>query len=196
MRYKPEHKQETHQRIVETAADEFRAHGFEGVGIAKLMGILNLTHGGFYAHFADKENLVAEASAFALAESLERMLSALEAGGFPALLDFYLSEAHRDNPAEGCPLPALTAEVARRAPLSREAFTAKLAEVFDAVAEKMPGRTNQRKREKVYFLFSSLVGAVALARAVSDSFLSKTILESAQENLLRFLTEEADGEGH
>ena len=189
LRYKPEHKEETHRRIVEAAATEFRAHGFEGVGIASLMSSLQLTHGGFYAHFADREGLVAEASVAALEQSLEMMLGALRTGGYRALLDYYLSEGHRDNPAIGCPLPALSAEVARRPSSSREAFTAKLAEVFQAVADTLPGETKEVRYEKVFMLFSSMVGALSLARAVSDPLLSSTILSSTRNHLLRFVEE-------
>lgn len=184
MRYKPEHKDETRKRIVESASKQFRAHGFEEVGVAKLMGNLNLTHGGFYAHFADKEELVAEASTFALEQSLEMMLSALRAGGFPAMLEMYLSEGHRDHPAEGCPLPALSGDIARHSASTREAFTKKLNELFDAVSDCMPGQTRQEKRAKFYAVLSSLMGAVALARAVSDTELSKAILGSVREELL------------
>ncbi len=85
MRYQTQHKEEeTHSQIVETASQQFRAHGFEAVGIAKLMAILHLTHGGFYAHFADKEALISEAGIAALDQSLSTMLAGLEAGGFPA----------------------------------------------------------------------------------------------------------------
>ena len=189
MRYKPQHKEETHQRIVEVASKEFRTRGFEGVGIAKLMGALDLTHGGFYAHFPDKEELVAEACVVALDQSLETMLAALRAGGFPAMLDYYLSEGHRDHPALGCPLPALTAEVARRPSSSREAFTETLSDIYKAVAEHMPGQTPAHKFEKVSVLFASMVGAVSLARAVSDPVLSKTILRTTREHLLHFIEE-------
>jgi TetR/AcrR family transcriptional repressor of nem operon len=192
MRYKPEHKAETHRRIVETAAKEFRTHGFEGIGIAKLMGALELTHGGFYAHFADKEALVAESSVVALDQSLEMLLGALEAGGFPALLNYYLSEEHRDQPASGCMLPTLTAELSRHPTSSREAFTEKLAQVYDAVAEYMPGKTHVQKLEKVNVMFASMVGALSLARAVSDPALSTTILRSTREHLLKFVEESAD----
>ena len=126
MRYKPQHKEETHQKIVEAASKQFRAHGFEGVGIPKLMGALNLTHGGFYAHFADKEELVAEASVAALDQSLEAMLAGLKSHGFPAVLDYYLSEEQRDHPDAACMLPSLSAELARRPVSSRDAFTEKL----------------------------------------------------------------------
>lgn len=187
MRYKPQHKEETRRRIVEAAAREFRTHGFEGAGIAKLMGALGLTHGGFYAHFADKEDLVAEAVISAFGQSLEAMLSALKAGGFAAMLDYYLSEGHRDNPALGCPLPTLAAEVARHSSPTRESFTARLSQVFDAVAEQMPGATPPRKREKTIFLFAAMAGAVSLARAVSDPAMSKAILADTRNNLLTFV---------
>ncbi len=190
MRYKDEHKIETHQRIVESASKEFRTHGFEKVGIAKLMGALDLTHGGFYAHFADKEELIAESFALALDQSLDAMLVALEAGGFPALLDFYLSENHLDHPALGCPLPALSAEVARRSPSTRKAFTEKLSEVFDAIAEHLFETTYSQKRAKVSFMFAAMAGAVSLARASTDPSLSKTILESTREYLLNLVKEE------
>ncbi|MGL1465720.1 TetR/AcrR family transcriptional regulator, partial [Vibrio parahaemolyticus] len=74
-----------------TASARYREHGFEGVGIARLMNELGLTHGGFYAHFQDKEDLVAEASALALEQSRERMEFALREGGIRALIDLYLS---------------------------------------------------------------------------------------------------------
>ena len=189
MRYKLNHKEQTHQKIVKAASEEFRAHGVESVGIAKLMGILGLTHGGFYAHFADKEALVAESLVLALDQSLATMLAALGQGGWPAVFDYYLSEAHRDHMSLGCPLPALTAEIARRSPASREAFTQKLVEAYTAVAEYIPGQTAAQKWEKISVMLSSLVGAISLARAVSDPVLSQTILRSTQEQLLRFLEE-------
>ena len=187
MPYTPDRKEKTHRRIVESASKEFRAHGFEGVGIANLMGGLRLTHGGFYAHFADKEALVAEASAAALDQSVEMMLDALKVGGFPAMLDYYLSEGHRDHPALGCPLPALTAELARHSAPTREAFTERLSEAFRAIAEYMPGRTRAQKHEKVGVVFASMAGAVSLARTVSDPALSASILRSTRDHLLRFI---------
>jgi TetR/AcrR family transcriptional repressor of nem operon len=187
MRYRPEHKQETHRKIVEAAGKEFRTHGFEGVGIAKLMAGLDLTHGGFYAHFADKEALIAESSVAVLDESLDTMLRALQAGGFPALLDYYLSEGHRDLPDAGCMLPTLSAELARHSSAPREAFTAKLIRVFHDIAEYMPGRTPAHKLEKVQVLFAAMVGAMSLARAVSDPAFSASLLRSTREHLLQFI---------
>ena len=192
MRYKPEHKEATHRRIVESASKEFRTHGFEGVSIPRLMGTLGLTHGGFYAHFADRENLVAEASVAALNQSLDAMLAGLKSSGFPAVLDYYLSEEQRDHPESACMLPSLSAEMARRPASSRAAFTEKLAEVLAAMTEFMPGPTPVRKAEKVNFLFAAMVGAVSLARAASDPELSRDILRSTRGQLLQFINEAGD----
>ena len=187
MRYPSEHKKETHKRIIESASQEFRTKGFEGVGIASLMGTLNLTHGGFYAHFADKEALVSEASVVAMEQSLETMLDKVESGGIPALLVYYLSEGHRDSPQWGCPLPALCAEIARRPLPSRDAFTQKLREVFTAIAAYMPGEFPEQRLEKVQVMFATMTGAVALARALSDPVVSASMLYSTQKYLLRFI---------
>jgi TetR/AcrR family transcriptional repressor of nem operon len=151
------------------------------------MAGLDLTHGGFYAHFDDKEALIAESSVAALTQSLDTMLRALQTGGFPALLDYYLSEGHRDQPDAGCMLPTLTAELARHPSASREAFTAKLIRVFHAIAEYMPGRTPAHKLEKVQVMFASMVGAMSLARAVSDPTFSASLLRSTREHLLQFI---------
>ena len=190
MRYKPEQKEETHRRIVEAASREFRAHGFEGIGIAELMHSLGLTHGGFYAHFADKEALVGEATVFALEASLRARLKDFAEGGLARLLDTYLGEYHRDHPEVGCPLPTISAEVARRPPSSRERFTAKLTELLDGFAAGMPGATLESKQQKAKVLLASMVGAISLARAVSDPELSSSILDAAHEHLLAFAAED------
>ena len=138
--------------------------------------------------FDDKENLVTESAVFALNESLEAMLAVLQEGGIPMLLGYYLSEAHRDHPECGCPLPSVTAEVARRPSASRERFTNKLSEVFDTLAEHLPGSTPAQRQAKVRVMFASMSGAIALARAVTDPVLSQAILESTREYLLSLMT--------
>src|SRR5439155_6927971 len=103
------------QRIVEAAAQRFRERGFDGIGVADLMKDAGLTHGGFYGHFASKEDLVAEASARALMRSLALFTSVAERGADPlsAIASAYLTSRHRDNPGEGCLLAALGSDVSR-----------------------------------------------------------------------------------
>lgn len=190
MRYKEDHKEQTHKKIVETASREFRTQGFDGIGIARLMSLLQLTHGGFYAHFKDKEDLTIEAMSWALDESLHYMIDALERGGIRSLIEFYLSDSHRDNPSYGCPLPTLSAEEARQSITSRESFTQKYSEIVNIICKYVQGKTVEQREEKVLFMFASLTGALALARAVSDAKVSDRILATTKEHLIAFLSSE------
>src|SRR2546429_8179408 len=104
MRKSREEAAETRRHIVKTAATEFRRNGVKATGLAELMAAAGLTPGGFYRHFDSKEQLVAEACA----EAIESIVSEIETwslgkGGLETVLTNYLSEEHRDHPAEGCP---------------------------------------------------------------------------------------------
>src|SRR5256885_10485319 len=106
MRYSRQHKQQTHNRLLKKAAEEFRRYGVQGTGIAPLMGWLGLTHGGFYAHFDSKNELIAEATGPMFEDALSRrMLAAAEAApkgkAVRAIFNPYLSPGHRDS-REGC----------------------------------------------------------------------------------------------
>ena len=151
------------------------------------MSLLQLTHGGFYAHFGDKEDLIVEAMSEALEQSLGYIVQALEQGGIPALINHYTSELHRDNPALGCPLPSLTAEEARRPLGTRESFTTEYNKIIETVTEYVSGATREERIEKVEVMFASLIGAVSLARAVSDAAMSDRILRSTREHLIQYM---------
>lgn len=185
MRYTPQHKAETHERIVHKAAEEFRASGFEGTGIADLMARLGLTHGGFYAHFKSKDALVAQAAASGLEASIRRMVGAAESAPkgeeFQAILDFYLSPEHRDNPAQGCVLPALAGELARRPRSVRGPFTDEVNQCVERLARFMPGKTEASRKKRIMVFLSGIAGTILLARAVADRECSDEILRAAHE---------------
>ena len=187
---------------METAAKEFRSKGLQGIGIADLMSRLGLTHGGFYAHFKDRDALVQEAAECALHENLATLLSAAEsaaesggkAGEVEAMLDYYLQPAHRDNPARGCILAALTAEVARQPKGVRKAFTGLLKSNTSRLAQHMPGRTEALKLQHAMFLLSGMVGALAISRAISDPEFSDAWLAAASDHYATFFRQLADGD--
>ena len=108
MRKSREDAARTRKRIVSAAAAEFREHGVVATGLADLMNAAGLTHGGFYKHFVSKDQLVAEA----FAEALDALIRRLTDAG-PGATATYLSDWHRDNPGEGCPLSAIGSELAR-----------------------------------------------------------------------------------
>ena len=169
------------ERIIEVAAKLFRERGFDGIGVADLMKSAGLTHGGFYGHFASKEDLMAQACARALESSLGQLQQAAEQGGenaFSAVASAYLSRAHRDQPDEGCVLAALGAEAARRGSPVRGAFTQGVRSLVDALTRLAPGKSKRLKREKALATVASMVGALVLARAIDDTELSDEVLKS------------------
>jgi len=120
------------ERIVDTAARLFRQNGYDGIGVADLMKSAGLTHGGFYGHFASKEDLLAAATRHALDRSVQRWQHKAAAAGNPAVAladigDHYLSASHRDQPENGCAVTALGPDVARLGPAVRSALTAGVA---------------------------------------------------------------------
>src|SRR5689334_15761190 len=110
MRVTKAQAQENRARILQTASTLFRERGFDGVGVADLMGAAGFTHGGFYKHFKSKADLMAESAAWGLSRT-----SAL-AGGVPAaeFVKRYVSREHRDALGDGCTLAALSGDAARQ----------------------------------------------------------------------------------
>src|SRR5262245_24790993 len=109
MKVTREQAAENRERIVNTAARLFRERGFDGVGVADIMKGAGLTHGGFYGHFASKDDLAAEACARALEKSAMKWSAILDTDANPldTIVASYLSEAHRDRPGSGCAIAAL-----------------------------------------------------------------------------------------
>lgn len=186
MRYHPDHKRKTRQRLLKDAARRYRAEGLNGVGIANLMADLGLTHGGFYAHFTDKEALVTAACAEAFGEQ-QRHWDRLVEGkaqdeARARVIGDYLSRHHRDHPETGCFAAALAGEMARRDTRSRRAFTDGIRQMIDRLAQLAgSGKPPACGAEASLAL---LVGSVVLARAVSDPDLSDRMLAAARAVLL------------
>jgi TetR/AcrR family transcriptional regulator, transcriptional repressor for nem operon len=178
MRKSKEEAAETRKRIVRAAAREFREQGIVATGLADLMKAAGLTHGGFYKHFASKDQLVAEATVAAMDSILEELSAHPTVNSVVAE---YLSTRHRDNPASGCPLAALGDELARSDKKARAAATAGFVRLVDILAGK--ARTADVRRQALVAAVT-MIGAVTMSRVVSDSKLSAEILGAAKKNLV------------
>ncbi|HEY7340715.1 MAG TPA: TetR/AcrR family transcriptional regulator [Ktedonobacterales bacterium] len=183
MRRTKQAKQQTHERIVAAATRRFRAGGIAGVGVADVMGEAGLTHGGFYAHFASKDALVAEACGTGLAQSRERLIRKIQREPvekrLAAYIDLYLSADHRDHPEAGCVMPALSGEVARSSGEVRAAFTQAYNDYRAALASLLTDTDNAGEDEapdEAMVLLAGLAGTMLLARAVDDPELSERML--------------------
>jgi len=183
MKVSREEAARSRERIVEAAARRFREKGFAGIGVADVMSDAGLTHRGFYGHFASKEELMAQACAFAQARSRELWAKrAAEAGGDPiaALAHLYLSPRHRDDPGRGCAVASLGADAARQGPAVRHALTEGIRSVLEFLAGLVPARTSEARRRRAIATYASWVGAMVLARAVDDDALSREILRAVE----------------
>jgi TetR/AcrR family transcriptional regulator, transcriptional repressor for nem operon len=192
-RQSPSRKEATHDRIVEAAARAIRRSGYGGTAVADIMKDAGLTHGGFYAHFASREAMLAEAADRAGADSLAtmtRIAAAMPAKeALPAMMRAYLSQEHVDATETGCAVAALGSEMPRQAPEVRRAATRRIKEMIDLVARQMPAWGQPAAHEQALVTVAAMVGTLVLARAVDDPRLSDALRGAA---LRHFSTEAGD----
>jgi len=188
MRYPPSHKHATRRRILEAAGQAFRERGVAETGVDEVMRRAGLTHGGFYAHFRDKSELVAEActTAFeAAVPNLDRIAAQpTRAARARLLIDSYLSPRHRDNHGSGCVIVTVGADAARLRGPARAGYSQAFARHLDRLCAALRLSSDPAKnRERVTHLMSSLVGALLFARATDDVASSDAILRSMRRML-------------
>jgi len=172
-------KEASHERIVGAAARAIRRSGYDGTGVADIMKEAGLTHGAFYAHFASREAMLAEAADRAGAESNALAASVVAAvppeQSLRALIRAYLSKAHLEGIETGCPVSALGSEMPRQSPEVRRAATLRIKEMIDLVARQFPDWGQPGAHERALVTVAAMVGTLVLARAVDDAALSDAL---------------------
>jgi AcrR family transcriptional regulator len=188
MRYGKDQKQATRQRILEAAGRRFKDDGIDGAGVAALMSDAGLTNGAFYAHFASKEDLVANV----LVDQLRTQRHSFDAqppdrAGLEAIIRAYLSPEHRDQWADGCPSAALLDEIARRPATTRQVFTDELLGIADDIAARLDPTDAEAARTDALTLFGMMIGTLQLARALSHRDLSDQLLARGVKTALELV---------
>lgn len=175
-------KEATHERIVDAAARAIRRSGYDGTSVADIMKEAGLTHGGFYAHFASREAMLAEAAdragADAVAASARTAANSPPEQALLRMMAAYLSHEHLNAVEEGCPVVALGSEMPRQAPEVRRATTRRIKEMIDVVARQLPDWGQPAAHEQALVLVSTMVGTLLLARAVDEPRLADALLAS------------------
>ena len=188
MRYEPEHKKQTRDRIVRNAARKVRAEGLSGPGVASVMKASGLTVGGFYKHFRGKEELLAEAIAQGFSEFSEKVFASLRSvppeDRWKEVVRWYLSPEHCDHPDTGCPVVTLAPEIARAKLAVRKRIATQMKELTQRWAEFMPGRTARERERNFFVVFSTMAGAVATARLFTEPADRERVLASTRDYLL------------
>src|SRR6185437_3609849 len=184
MRYEPEHKTQTRDRIVRNAARKLRAEGLSGPGVASVMKASGLTVGGFYKHFRSKDEHLAEAIAQGFSESSEKIRSSLQnvprEERWKEIVRRYLSTEHCERPETGCPVAALAPEIAR----AKLSVRKRIAALMKDWVEFMPGSTAAERERNFFIIFSAMAGAVSIARILTEPADRQKVLASTRDHLL------------
>ena len=169
------------------AAEAIREFEPDKISVADLMAKAGLTHGGFYAHFKSKDDLVSEAISYIFNERYEALRKILEdegpAEGLSAYIDMYLSARHRNRRDKGCPLAALIGDLARMPVVVRKRFDADIQGQTDLIAAALKAMKQPLPDTLAASLLAEMVGAIALARAVADDETSDRIIDAARSNI-------------
>lgn len=179
MGHSQQEKQKTHDRIVEIASKRLREKGLEGLGVADLMKEAGLTVGGFYKHFASRDDMVAEAMQLAFGSWEAKVRSEGRAPADIPMAEYsanYLSGDHRDDVSGGCPFAALTADLARSGDQCRSLATEQLKTNLGNMTVRMHAADEADARRRAIIASCLMTGAVGLARVVNDEKLSEEIL--------------------
>ena len=189
MRYRPEHKAEVHQKIVRDASRRVRTEGLNGAAVTAVMRDTGLTHGGFYKHFESKDELLLESLREAFREISDTLAHAAQQphpeAPWKAIVKAYLSLEYCDHAERGCPLTALAPELARVDKRMRGQIFTELVKYKDRMLPFMPGRRTADKERAFFSIFSTMIGAIEIARMLPEPAMREKVLASARDFLLR-----------
>ena len=190
-RYPAEHKVATRTRILAASERLLKDRGPDGASVEAVMRAAGLTVGGFYAHFASKDELARESLLYGIEQSFVRLtcgLEALEGRAFlRALIRRYLAQVEDAALTKACPLTLLLPEVARSDPAFRAQFAARTAALLDEVEGRFPEVPGMSRRDVALAVFSALSGAVAMARAAATPKATKRIAAATEQLLTTML---------
>jgi TetR/AcrR family transcriptional repressor of nem operon len=163
MPWSAQHSAETRERILAAAAAAFRSRGVDGTSVADVMSAAGLTHGGFYAHFDSKEDLLVEALQHTRRQNNERFENFESIG---AIVDSYLSRSHMAHPEHGCSIPSIGPEIARGSAKARHRLAGGIRARIARLRQLLPSRVRDAERERTAMAaFACMVGGLVLARA-------------------------------
>jgi TetR/AcrR family transcriptional regulator, transcriptional repressor for nem operon len=188
MRYQPGHKAEIHQKIVKDASERVRAEGLNGAAVSTVMRDAGLTHGGFYKHFGSKDELLIESLKAGFREIIDTLVHAAEqpsGGAWKAIVKTYLRTEMCEYPQHGCPLATLAPELARVDTRMKPQIVAELVNYKSRMVPFMPGRRTLDKERAFFAIFSTMIGAMEIARLLPDPAIREKVLGSARDFLLR-----------
>jgi TetR/AcrR family transcriptional regulator, transcriptional repressor for nem operon len=189
VRYGPEHKLEIHRKIVKDASRRVRAEGLNGAAVSAVMKDAGLTHGGFYKHFGSKDDLLLESLREGFREIEDTLAHAAEESplgeAWKEIVKTYLSLELCEHAERGCPLAALSPDLARADKRIKPQIVAELVNYKTRMLPFMPGQRTADKERAFFVIFSTMIGAVEIARILPDRAMREKVLAGTRDFLLR-----------
>jgi len=180
MSYSLEHKHRTKEKILAAAGRLFKSKGYEGVGIDAIMAEAGLTRGGFYAHFPNKEDLFSQIVSPRPINVPEPETPEEQQVFLDKIFDYYLSKGHRDHPEIGCPLPALSADIAKAGGTAQNRYRVIFRKFAKILTHGLKKKTAPKLTETSYAMLSMMIGAVVVSRALGQNKTSDEVLAACR----------------
>lgn len=187
MRYDPDHKARTRDKVLAEAAVLIRRAGPDRVGVAAVMARAGLTHGGFYAHFSSRDDMLASTVDYMVGQPAAAFFADADAtdprAGLQRFVDRYLSLRHCQSRDAGCPIPILSGEFHRLPDAARPMLAAAVARMVAGIAGLLDRAGVPEARERATSVVAEMVGAVTLARTAPDTATAQALLDCARRSV-------------
>lgn len=185
MAWKKDHKQQTRQKILQSAAKLFTRDGFDQVGINDVMRDAGLTRGAFYAHFESKAELYAESIvAAAMAVGLDTQPGHANQQQLNQMIERYLSPEHLKGDGFRCPLAFLTTDITQRDDQVRSAYTRVFSGFINIVSRHLDSAKGEKDRAAAFQHAVMMIGGITIARALNDDALAEELIEACHRALV------------
>jgi TetR/AcrR family transcriptional repressor of nem operon len=185
-------KLKARRSIIEAGAKVLKTGGFAGVGVDQVAAAAGVTSGSLYSNFSGKEDLLKEI----IGQYLGAPFTDAPEGdkvdrqaGFKEFLTGYISALHRDNPAAGCVMPALSADVSRASPAVRHVYQQKMNEFIDKMVRALEGGTRRQRRDRAWSIVALMVGSLTVARALPDGDEANKMVNAALQSAMDLLSQ-------
>jgi TetR/AcrR family transcriptional repressor of nem operon len=192
MRYSTDQKMKARRSIIESGAKVLKTGGFAGVGVDQVAAAAGVTSGSLYSNFSGKEDLLKEIIGTYLGAPYIDAQDGREVdwrARFEEFLTGYISAAHRRNTANGCVMPALSADVSRASPAVRRIYQRRMGELIDKMVKALGGGTQRQRRERAWSILALMVGSMTIARALPDGDESNEMIQAALQSALGILNQ-------
>jgi AcrR family transcriptional regulator len=190
MRYSTDQKIKARRSIIESGAKALKTGGFAGVGVDQIAAVAGVTSGSLYSNFSGKEDLLKEIIETYLGAPYIDVQDGEEVdwrARFERFLTGYISATHRVNAADGCVMPALSADVSRASAAVRRVYQRKMGELIGKIVNAMQGDTQRQRRERAWTILALMVGSMTIARALPDGDESNEVIHAALKSAMGIL---------